>query len=366
MTRSNNIVNIVSPPFACGIAWLINALQFLDIKTTNLSLINDHWQQNGTEWTISDNAASHLMWHLPVLHHRKSFNFPEDIEIHWEHRLDLAVNSLRPTILYVRDPRDAIYSLYRRNYEMHFEFLEYLNRPDVWHDHFPGLFNLPPFNTFTYFISFWIALGTISPLLIVRHEDVKKSPNLELRKILNFLQLHRSSDEIAAAVRSSHIDNARTAMEAMEKATNKVFKTVRNGSSGEWLDVYPTSALKAIEGPGEYSIEKLGYANTSINLSDEWILQDIKKNIVKKFNSSQDSDIAVSWLNTILSKKILSPFMVCNDLDDISLNSSSKKNLLLIYSAIWNSLKIFPDFKTSQSILTLSVFINLNLEFKVN
>ena len=41
------------------------------------------------------------------------------------------------------------------------------------------------------FISCWVAFS--KPLLIVRYENIKKTMNFELRKILNFLNIHVSN-----------------------------------------------------------------------------------------------------------------------------------------------------------------------------
>jgi hypothetical protein len=136
----SNFAQIVSPPFACGVAWLINALLELDIKVTNAGFNPGHWIDTDSGSQLSAKALKHLVWHLPALHQRQLFKFPESLEVEWEHRLDFASGEPRPTILFVRDPRDAVYSLYRRNYEKDRSFISYLNRPDVWPDHFPNLF----------------------------------------------------------------------------------------------------------------------------------------------------------------------------------------------------------------------------------
>jgi hypothetical protein len=132
---------IVSPPFACGVTRLVNALLELDIRATNPGFEPEHWQLQPTaHWHIGDLAAKHLKWHLPVLHQRQTFNFPEKLEVIWEHRMDFARLGPHPTILFVRDPRDAIHSLYQRSYASHMDFLQYLKRPNKWPDHFPDLF----------------------------------------------------------------------------------------------------------------------------------------------------------------------------------------------------------------------------------
>ena len=182
---------IVSPPFACGVTWLINILLELNLKTTNLAFIEDHWlSDHQNTLKIGPKAHNHLRRHLPILSEKNSYQFEENKEIFWEHRLDMA-STMRPTILFIRDPRDAIYSMYLRDYK-HFAFSEYLLRPDKWPAHFPNLFDLPPSDTMALFCLFWRQLKNTIPLHIVRFEDMRANPVKEIGKILVFLKVKRN------------------------------------------------------------------------------------------------------------------------------------------------------------------------------
>lgn len=251
---------IVSPPFACGVAWLVNALLHMNMKVTNPNFLPDHWKEIEGSSTMSERAASHLMWHLPVLHERKDFKFPEAMEGLWEHRLAFEGLGASPTILFVRDPRDAIYSLYRRNYTQFFRFETFLNRPDEWPDHFPGLFQLPPMETYAYFCAFWIAMSKHMPVKLVRFEDVKTSPNQVLREVLSFLGVSRTDSEIELAIQSSSFDSAKRAMINMEKATSQKFMTARAGQVSEWRTSYSLLAKASIRGIGRELLQVLEYA----------------------------------------------------------------------------------------------------------
>ena len=254
-------VNLVSPPFACGVAWLVNLLLALEIRTTNTGH-PDHWQDADGESRLGPGALDHLKWHLPILHERSRFRFQEAIDIRWEHRLDFARGPACPTILFVRDPRDAIHSLYRRQYEGHYSFPEYLARPDVWQDHFPELFRLPPFETFAYFVSFWLAMSARAPLLVIRFEDTKSDPVGTARRVLDFIGIRRPLEVIEHAVESSSFDNARKAMQTMSEKTGETFVTARRGRPGEWRESYDDEALAFVAGPVTEVMQHLGYATT--------------------------------------------------------------------------------------------------------
>jgi hypothetical protein len=255
-------VNLVSPPFACGVAWLVNLLLALDIRVTN-SGHPDHWLDVDGESHLGPTALDHLKWHLPILHERSRFRFQEAIDIRWEHRLDFARGPACPTILFVRDPRDAIHSLYRRQYEAHYSFPEYLARPDVWQDHFPELFRLPPFETFAYFVSYWLAMSARAPLLVIRFEDAKSDPVGTARRVLDFIGIQRPVEAIGHAVESSSFDNARKAMQTMSEKTGETFVTARRGRPGEWRESYDDEALAFVAGPVVEIMQGLGYATAA-------------------------------------------------------------------------------------------------------
>lgn len=263
MTGAARRINLVSPPFACGVAWLVNLLLALDIRASNAGFPR-HWHERGRQSRIDDQALAHLKWHLPVLHQRVDFSFREAIDIVWEHRLDFACHAPCPTILFVRDPRDSIYSIYRRQYEAHYGFLEYLARPDIWPDHFPGLFGLPPFETYAYYVSFWLAMEACTPLLVVRFEDAKADPVGTAERVLGFLGVTRTRNEIDLAIESSSFNSARKAMIAMSRETGRDFLTARKGQAGEWRQVYDPASLARVAGPVEEAMQRLGYSEISM------------------------------------------------------------------------------------------------------
>ena len=69
---------IVSPPMPCGVAWLINVLLELGVKTTHhgKEYHNNHWTtDDGVNCKITPKAKDHLLWHLPVLSKQDYFEF---------------------------------------------------------------------------------------------------------------------------------------------------------------------------------------------------------------------------------------------------------------------------------------------------
>jgi hypothetical protein len=256
---------IVSAPFGSGVSWLINVLLELGIRATHVSprYPDQHWvAKNDGTYSVGPDALEHLRWHLPILHQRESFSLNPEVEVFWEHRLDFARHLGRPTLVYVRDPRDALYSLYKRHYANSFSLLNYLRRPDLWPDHFPDLFNLPPPETWAVWHAFWLGMDRHTQIKIVRFEDMRARPIPVVQEILAFLGVSHSDDEIARALSESTFEKAKTAMQSMETATGRKWLTARAGQANEWKTVYEADTLSCFHGPALSLMSDLGYSQT--------------------------------------------------------------------------------------------------------
>lgn len=238
---------LTSPPFPCGVTWLVNVLLELEVRTTHWNTTkgacSDPWQESGDGWTLGEPERSLLKWHLPILHQDGPLRFRDGLEVVWEHRLDLANNPGGDTILYLRDPRDAIYSLYRRNYAHALGYHAYLDRPDVWPDHFPNLFFLPPPESYLLFTLFWLTVGETVPLLTVTFEGMRADPVGTVQRVLAHLGQARPEGEITRALERSGFDAARQAMlrTSAEQGTERL--TVAKGEVGEWRTSHDAEAL---------------------------------------------------------------------------------------------------------------------------
>ena len=355
------LAQIVSPPFSCGVAWLINALLYLDVKVTNTGFNPGHWQQAGDAWALSDSALAHLKWHLPVLHERQQFKVSEPLEVFWEHRLDFAAVS-HPTILFVRDPRDAVYSLYRRNYAKNISLGGYLNRPDEWPDHFPGLFQMPPLETYAYFCWFWLAMGEVMPVKLVRFEDVKAAPVRVLREVLQYLGVERTDEQIRAAVASSGVEQARRAMEKMEVETGREFKTVRKAQVGEWRRTYSMLAHFHVRKLSKAIIRQLGYAE-KCGATGHWLVSDDYRDLVRKKIPSLLQGAVTNWLLATEEGHAPESAKISTEIVKSSISGKDLLKLAAIVEAIYYVQQIFPNTSVPQARAALNLFVNLNLYF---
>ena len=136
---------LASPAEPSGAAWLINCLLELGIKVSHKPVVDNVWRQADPApppdhmWQCNSDGSYRLhpkaqllkKW-LPALSRIESFSFREEIEIEYLQDLPALRQVGEPVMLFVRDPRDSLYSMYCRlrpalDYE---EFLR-LPNPDT-------------------------------------------------------------------------------------------------------------------------------------------------------------------------------------------------------------------------------------------
>ncbi len=304
---------IVSPPFPSGVTWLVNLLLELKVKVTNNAYADNHWLnvQDEDAFRMTSYAYERLRWYLPGLTENQKFVFSEDIEVLWEHRLDFAKDLFTPTILFVRTPQDAIYSLYKRDHENTVTFEEFLKKPNRWPDHFPDMFDLPPAETYVLFCRFWFAMSKVKPILVVRLEDTKANPYNEVVRILQFLKIKRSDEEIARALDMSRFERVKKSTQNLIQTTGMKFNTARSGKIAEWKETYSKQNLKTLHTASILDTLKLFNYEAEGTVFGK--LESIKNNLWSKIlfykYKSQIQDLAFAWNNKVFGEKNI-------DLDD--------------------------------------------------
>ena len=296
---------IVSPPMPCGVGWLVNVLLELGIRTNHHdeSYVEDHWQcDDAGREQINPSAKEHLQWHLPVLNSKQSFEFQDNINVRWEHRLDFGRNP-RPTILFTRDVRDAVYSQYRRHHEQQCSFDDYLAKPDQWPDHFPGMFDLPPAETWALFNFFWLELANIMPLIVVRFEDTKENPVQQVQRILKFLDVSRTKSEIHSAVEKSSFSKAHDQERSIALNANASTRNNhRKGMPYEWKTHYDRNQLIRFSGMADEVLHRLGYETTIAGSAETELSQhseELDSEIQMDFKSANLEDVRKNLLETL-------------------------------------------------------------------
>ncbi|RMG48822.1 MAG: hypothetical protein D6718_00925 [Acidobacteria bacterium] len=226
---------LASPPFCCGLSWLVNVLLELGIRATYSQWQGRHWEEGPEGSRMTCLAWEHLRWHLAAAAPERVFAFEPGSEVVWGHELRFARRPA-PAVLFVRDVRDAVHSLWRRDHASELPLERYLEQSTEWPDHFPGCFGLPPADTWALFVAFWRAAGAAMPLLIVRFEDARREPVATVERVLGHFGFSRSREAVEAAVESSSVERLRAAVARHARETGWAWQTARRGCAAEWRE----------------------------------------------------------------------------------------------------------------------------------
>lgn len=236
-------VFLLSPP-KCGRTWL-------------RVMLTHHWHQRwgvpASELIAFDNLHR-LEPRIPRLFHSHVLNEPAPLR--WGFRP--ALSRGRPVVLLVRDPRDALVSLYD-----HFRFRSHrqewrrfglrqdpaaMSLADFLRDPQIGL----PAFLFLY-AQLALFLDHEPPALLLRYEDLRADPAGQLTRLLTFLGEPATAERIAATIAFASLDNLRRLeaegffrseiLRPADRSDPRSFK-VRRGMIGGYREEVP-AALQA-------------------------------------------------------------------------------------------------------------------------
>lgn len=230
---SEYTIDVPSAELPCGAGWLASVLLELGVSVwhpwgADFSAEWMHLGQNRFRYLRPDEGWRRV---VPALVHNREFAFAERPVPRFGHHWPMQHRPL-PAILIVRDPRDALYSAWRR--ERALTTLE----EDVPFERFVHL----PFRHWSLSWSAMLALHTASWLRhiaehggsVLRFEDFKRDALRVARRSLTSLGVARTTAELMAAVDASdHRVLARA--ESMLLARGVVRSAIaQHGIAGEW------------------------------------------------------------------------------------------------------------------------------------
>ena len=181
----------------------------------------------------------------------------------------------RKIIFVVRDPRDVAVSLYY----FHLKMRDYVDGHSMA-QHVRGFVSNvnPLYGTWGENVASWLATrGNDTNFLLLRYEDMLKSPTLELRRIADFLHIEKTQEQLETAVERSSADNMRKLerLQALEwsstKDTRQDIPFVRSAKSGDWRAELPESCVVEIERAWGNIMQRLRYPLVmSKPVSSDW------------------------------------------------------------------------------------------------
>jgi hypothetical protein len=245
---STKQILLVSPREPSGATWLINCFLELGIRTFRRSR-PDMWQYKDGAWTVTSHQQILKKW-LPILSRQDSFTFRDDIEVRWTHEWPSSTTRQQEIVLFVRDPRDALYSRFRRE-ATDLTFKEFLSFLDPWS-------LLDKVDNWILFVRSWAMCGRVH---VVRFEDYKADAVATLGKTLNALGIVVSDADLHRAVEESTFEKA-AAAEAQYRQEHPEDEQVinRKGMPREWSAVPELKVeMEQVSRRCAYLLEEFGY-----------------------------------------------------------------------------------------------------------
>ena len=239
---------LISPREPSGATWLINCFLELGIKTYRETM-GVMWERFKSEGYTLNPAEVRLKKWLPILSSRHTFNFRKDIEIEWAHQWPTARHQAHRIIYFVRDPRDALLSRYRRELpEM--AFGEFLDFPDPY-----TLRN--KIDTWCLFNEVWLQQSNVRRF---RFEDYKRDADRTIRDVLHFVGIQAEDREIVDPLENSTFEKAATAEKKYREQHPEDTELINRASQvGTWQSSDETANITRIaEGAGRL-LAYIGY-----------------------------------------------------------------------------------------------------------
>lgn len=233
-------VDVVSPQFPCGAAWLASALLGLGVRPSQLWGFDtaDEWQSLGAG--RHRYVAQHRPWRQTIapLVPDRIYQLRDDYELRFTHAFPWQLAFADKVVVIVRDPRDALFSewqRHRRNLQLDpaVTFTDFLQQP-----FFGGPVSIEAM--LRLHMASWLACveATGRQHLVLRFEDWKAEPVAALQGIAQWLRLDAPTPAIvtaAAAADVSHLQAIESQL-VREEPTSRQFN--RRGQANEWREVW--------------------------------------------------------------------------------------------------------------------------------
>ena len=255
------IIRFASPIEPSGASWLLNCFLELGIRIAHKPVVDEvwrgsrvppgfMWQESADGSTLKPKAEVLKKW-LPALSRHERFRFRTDVEIEYVQELATDADDGREAIFFVRDPRDALYSMFRR-VQPELSFEEYLDIPNpqslldrVWH--------------WAAQIRSW---QLIDGVRFFRFEDYKSDAGRVLAQVLAALDLDCGAEVIEQAVSASTSEQARAAEDEYRRRYPQDREVAnRAGRVGDWRQhAEAASGVERIERVTGALMRELGYS----------------------------------------------------------------------------------------------------------
>ena len=244
---------IVSIPLPNGVTYLLNILLEMDIPIYGRN-IDLFWKERNGSLFLDPYARRREITSLPAFDSKRTM--PDRSPLGVDNIHEWPVESLlsRKVILFVRDGRDGLYSMYKRLKRQE-SLLTFLNEP-----HTPFSLTYPL--TWSLFHFWWINFSLNHPdFLLIRFEDIKADPYGETRRVLSFIGVERTDEELSYAIAQSDTGKAIEHFQKYSRPQQPIMS--RRGKSYEWKESWSAEQLSTLPESFLSVSESLGYETRS-------------------------------------------------------------------------------------------------------
>lgn len=244
---------VVSAEMPSGVAILANALAHWNVPVIdpwNLSTNELYEQMPGGRVRVSA-SPSGFETLMPDLAPGQVLTWRTDIVPRFHHRSPAQAPPFPRVIWVVRDPRDCLYSAWKR--ESTPSFTEFLGAD--WR--YPGESALA---YITRFCIEWLSALPGMDGLRIRYEDIKCEPGKTLRGVSEFLGLEVAPELLSNAGSLVDWSRARRAEERLPEKLRAPFTVNRAGRVEEWRESWSEENRQALGEEFLSVLERLGYS----------------------------------------------------------------------------------------------------------
>lgn len=252
--------DVVSPELPCGAAWLANCFLELNVpvwRPWDIEIENEWKRLAPFHYQYAD---VQLPWkqNLPALQYLREFHFKAEYAAFINHRWPFPYEQSRPLIFFVRDPRDALYSYWRRAKHNEKDFnLSFENFVNSRYFHHPFSFR----EYLLVFLQLWRSRLEEQSHLIVRFEDYRRNSQKTLIKILDFLNIPAETDLVSRALACSDFAAVKRVEDQLEKEDQLDRRFNYAGTAFEYQNHYTPAMHNCIGTDFDEVCEWLGYAS---------------------------------------------------------------------------------------------------------
>ncbi len=252
--------DVVSPELPCGAGWLANCLLELNIPVWQPwgFEVNNEWQRLAPFHYQYKAKCEPWKQTLPALQHLREYQFSSESAACFRHQWPLAFGKRRPLVFFVRDPRDALYSHWRRAIHndpgFYLSFEAFVHSP---YYHYPITFREYQLR----FLQIWRSYLSKSDHLIVRFEDYKADARQTLCRVLDFLKIKAGEDQVDQALACSDFSVLKRVEDQLEKQGLLERKFNYAGMAFEYQQSYTPMMHQCVGSDFDDIYQWLGYAS---------------------------------------------------------------------------------------------------------